>query len=315
MDISVVIPLYNKEPYIKRSIESVLQQLYLPKEIIVVDDGSTDGGADIIHQVNNPIISMVQQPNQGESAARNRGIEEAKYDFIAFLDADDEWLPEFLFTIKRLYKNFPGCGAYATSYLTIKPDKMISYPDISSLSPEPWMGIIPNFFSLFQEGMAFNSSSIVIPRKILNEIDGFPVNIKHTPDIDTWVRIAIKYPIAFSPKRMSIYHQEAENRTAPLHSPLIEYPVLKTIIREIEDGNIPQGELKREAVEYIAQKQISVAINSIMMGNKKLGSSFLKKSQHTKKYRKKWLFWRFWSLFPSFVPQKLMAIKKFFRGY
>jgi len=82
----------------------------------------------------------------GESAARNRGIEAASNELIAFLDADDEWKPDFLYNIQVLRNNFPDSGAYATSSLTIRPNGNIYYPDLSILPPEPWIGFIPNFF-------------------------------------------------------------------------------------------------------------------------------------------------------------------------
>ncbi len=93
--ISVVIPLYNKEPYIKRAIDSILAQKIQDYEIIVIDDGSTDKSAEVVKSFPDPRIRLIQQENAGVSAARNRGIEEAKAELIAFLDADDEWTPIF----------------------------------------------------------------------------------------------------------------------------------------------------------------------------------------------------------------------------
>jgi glycosyltransferase involved in cell wall biosynthesis len=94
--VSVVIPLYNKGKYIERALSSVLAQTHLPIEIIVVDDGSTDLGPERVIAFNNPIITLVKQDNRGPGAARNRGLAIAKGKYVAFLDADDEWLPSFL---------------------------------------------------------------------------------------------------------------------------------------------------------------------------------------------------------------------------
>lgn len=309
MKISVVIPLYNKARYIKRTIDSVINQKISPNEIIIVDDGSTDGGGKIVTSEGYPIIRLVTKENGGESSARNRGVQEAKNKFIAFLDADDEWLPSYLENIQTLFNNFPDCGAYATSSYTIRPNGTIYYPDLSILPPEPWIGIIPNFFELFQKGMAFNSSSIVILKEILIEVGGFPENIKHTPDIDTWVRIAVRYPIAFSPRRLAVYHQDALDRTAPKNSDNIEYPVIKTIKNLIRDEIIPKGELRYEALEYITKNQINVAINNLLVGNRVKAIHLLDDCKYTKKYKKLWLYWRFWSFFPPIIPQMLLNIK------
>ena len=94
-NISVVIPTYNRRKTIGRSIDSVLNQTLFPSEIIVVDDGSTDGTCDYI-QSNFPSIRLLQQPNKGVSSARNMGIRSSNSDWVALLDSDDEWFPQKL---------------------------------------------------------------------------------------------------------------------------------------------------------------------------------------------------------------------------
>ncbi|MBX3231500.1 MAG: glycosyltransferase family 2 protein [Labilithrix sp.] len=96
MKVSVVVPLYNKAPYVQRTLASIAAQTYGDYEVIVVDDGSTDGGAEIVAALEMPRVRLVVQGNEGPGAARNRGLAEARGEYIAFLDADDEWLPEFL---------------------------------------------------------------------------------------------------------------------------------------------------------------------------------------------------------------------------
>ena len=105
--ISVVIPLYNKERYIERAVYSVLSQTFQQFEIVIVNDGSTDGSVSVIERMNNPLIRLIHQKNGGVSAARNRGIEEARFEYIAFLDADDEWKENHLEVIAGLVL-YPG---------------------------------------------------------------------------------------------------------------------------------------------------------------------------------------------------------------
>ena len=114
--ISVVIPLYNKERYIERAVYSVLSQTFQQFEIVIVNDGSTDGSVSVIERMNNPLIRLIHQKNGGVSAARNRGIEEARFEYIAFLDADDEWKENHLEVIAGLIRKFPECGVFGTSY-------------------------------------------------------------------------------------------------------------------------------------------------------------------------------------------------------
>ena len=115
-DISVVIPLYNKEKEIARTLRSVLAQTSQPLEIIVVDDGSTDGSAARVEEIGSPLIRLIRQENRGVSAARNRAMQEACGEYAALLDGDDTWEPGYLAEIERLIAAYPGCGAYATSF-------------------------------------------------------------------------------------------------------------------------------------------------------------------------------------------------------
>jgi len=314
LNISVVIPLYNKAPYIKRAIDSILKQSVHVDEIIVVDDGSTDGGWAIVEHLQNPLITLIRQKNMGPTTARNVGIEKAKYELIAFLDADDEWLPGYLQEIYCLVSNFSDCGAYATSSLTVRPDCKVYYPDLSFVPPEPWIGIIPNIFTLLQHGLAFNSSSLVIQKSIIGTIGWFPAWY-YTGDIEFWIRIGVRYPIAFSPKRKVVYHQEATNRTASTHNHLEIPPVVDSISQMIENNTIATGELRVEAQEYIAKKVLTVAIQNILVGEKQKGIELLMKCNYTRKYKKTWLTWRVWSLLPQGLPKILLSIKEKVRGY
>ena len=110
---SVIIPLYNKEREIEGTIRSVLSQTRLPDEIVVVDDGSTDRSAEIVQRIDSPLIRLVAQPNAGECAARNRAIAEARGEYLALIDADDEWEPGFLAEIEAMIGEFPGADSTA----------------------------------------------------------------------------------------------------------------------------------------------------------------------------------------------------------
>ena len=117
VEFSVVVPLYNKEREVGAALDSVLGQRRLPREIIVVDDGSTDGGAAVVGGYTSPLIRLVTQKNAGVSAARNRGAVLARSEYIAFLDADDRWQPGYLEKMAFLIEQYPDCGAYAADIL------------------------------------------------------------------------------------------------------------------------------------------------------------------------------------------------------
>jgi glycosyltransferase involved in cell wall biosynthesis len=119
MKVSVIIPLYNKAPFIRRALDSVLAQTFSDFEIVVVDDGSTDGGGDIVRACPDPRVRLITQANAGPGPARNRGIAASAGEFLAFLDADDEWLPGFLGkSVALLEKYGPEVASVSSGYLS-----------------------------------------------------------------------------------------------------------------------------------------------------------------------------------------------------
>jgi hypothetical protein len=118
MRVSVVIPLYNKAPYVLRSLDSVFAQTFTDYEVIVVDDGSTDGGGAVVAACKDRRVRLISQKNAGPGAARNRGVAEARGDFIAFLDADDEWRPCFLERSLTLLEQYgPETACISSGYV------------------------------------------------------------------------------------------------------------------------------------------------------------------------------------------------------
>jgi glycosyltransferase involved in cell wall biosynthesis len=196
--VSVVMPLYNKEREVSRAIDSVLSQTVREFELIVVNDGSTDRGPDVVKASEDQRIRIFDQINQGVSAARNKGIAEAKTDLIAFLDADDEWKPDFLETIVRLKKNFPACSVFATNYLFSLPDGSNRPTILRGLPRDFHEGILPDYFALASKSdPPLWSSAVAVTKTAINSAGGFPVGITSGEDLLTWARLAINFRIAY----------------------------------------------------------------------------------------------------------------------
>lgn len=124
MPVSVVIPLYNKAPYVRRALGSVLAQTCAPLEIIVVDDGSTDEGPCLVEQCGDARVCLIRQPNAGPGAARNRGLAAARGEYVAFLDADDEWVPTFLQkSLALLAEHGPHVAGISSGYFLHPPGR------------------------------------------------------------------------------------------------------------------------------------------------------------------------------------------------
>lgn len=225
--ISIVIPLYNKARHIEDTLKAVLSQTHQDFEIIVVDDGSTDGGGEIVSNFKDSRIKFIQQENGGVSKARNTGIEHSSYELIAFLDADDIWLPEHLETINRMATHFKDAGLYATSYIirTAQYDRHLKTYGIPSGNFE---GIVPDYFESVALGDNITwSSAVAVKKSVFQNVGMFPIGVRMGEDLDTWFRILLKYPICFSSKETAIYQWETDNRAcatyrqSDLHSPLL----------------------------------------------------------------------------------------------
>ena len=199
--ISVVIPLYNKERYIKRAVKSVLSQNYQHFEIIVVNDGSTDDGAEQVEKIEDERIRITNQENLGESAARNKGIKKAKYDLIAFLDADDQWEPEFLDNFARVMEIYPDAGMIGSAYKIINFKGEMIYPEFAFLSAEE--GIIENYFKAALARPQICSSAVAIRKEVFDLLGGFTEGMQYGPDNFMWSKIALSYPVAFINKYFS----------------------------------------------------------------------------------------------------------------
>ena len=296
---SVIIPLYNKGEYIKRTLESVVSQTVKDIEIIVVDDGSTDDGGSIVIGFSDPRIVLIQQRNAGASAARNRGVEHARSDFLAFLDADDEWLPKHLEILLRLRHKFPEAGAYASAYKIIEPDGKVRMAHYRAIPKEPWEGLLPNFFRSAAMGDSpINCSVMGIPTNIFGKVGGFPEGYWWGEDADVWGKIALKYPIAFTWEVGAMYHWDRTNRLCTRVSTERE-PFFISVDRAKERGEIDPGILP-DLNEYLMRKRLYQALCLIACGKPRNARKVLIEC-NTRLF-----FWRKTLLFiVTFFPMKI----------
>ncbi|MFC2580097.1 MAG: glycosyltransferase family 2 protein [Bacteroidota bacterium] len=215
---SVIIPLYNKAPYVAKAIESVLGQTYRDFEVIVIDDGSTDQSLEVAKTFENKSITIVSQPNSGVSTARNNGVKIAKYPYICFLDADDWWHPTFLEEMKRLITDFPDAGIYGSGYYIVKNGQ----ERIAPIGvPQGFERGIIDYCEVYAKTlcMPLTSISVVIPKHIFDEEKGFKSQLKFGEDFDLWIRIALKHKVILVNKPLAYYNQDVDinNRGVAVH--------------------------------------------------------------------------------------------------
>ena len=206
MKITVVIPLYNKKLSILSTIKTVLSQSMPADEIIIINDGSTDGSDIIVDLLNHPQVTLINQKNSGVSAARNRGIALAKNEWIAFLDADDVWKPDYLKEIIGLTELCPECSVLATAY-ELQDSSGNRTPILLNKIPfEGNSGRLSNYFEVAASSHPpLWSSAIVVKKVALQAVGGFPVGIKSGEDLLTWARLAVRFQIAYSLNKLAVF--------------------------------------------------------------------------------------------------------------
>jgi len=258
---SIIIPVYNKAAYLPRAVNSILSQTVQDFEILVIDDASTDHSVEIIRSIADPRIRLFQQEtNRGVSAARNRGIQEAQYNWVAFLDADDEWKPDYLATIRYLQKKYPGCGAYATAYEYFYDGSMkVIYPAIRSV-PNNWDGIITDYFKMAADVTPICTDAIVVSRNIILKMGGFLEGISHGEDLFMWAEIAINYPIAYKNSSHAIYHQNVPGQLTDSAADF-DGEATKILLERYPEEKIPP-DYRKSFKDYLSRR--------ILLGSRKL---------------------------------------------
>lgn len=205
--ISVVIPLYNKASTIAAAVESVQAQTRRDWRLIVVDDGSSDGGAAWVEAAaeNDPRITLVRQANAGVSVARNRGVAQADTDLVAFLDADDHWLPEHLSQLMDLHVWQPEAPLWAVAYRLV--DDVGGDRVVQTRNQVPQgRYVIEDYFSE-SVGVEFpvHSSAVMVSKPALQGIGGFPPGVGSGEDLLTWARLSCLGGIPFGTQATAIY--------------------------------------------------------------------------------------------------------------
>ena len=190
--ISVIIPLYNKEPIIERSLQSVLSQDYDDFEVVVVNDGSTDRSADIVRSINDPRIRLIEQENGGPSKARNTGTKNARGEWILFLDADDELLPGALNYFSQRTTTVSDADMFLGEVIIEKSSKDI-------LTKKYREGFVGNIFRSHVYGLLYQCSGSTLYRKSICEANLFDERIRRYEDLERLFKLYRKHTLYLCP--------------------------------------------------------------------------------------------------------------------
>jgi len=209
--VSVVIPAYNVGKFIARTLDSVLAQTRRADEIIVVDDGSTDETSEVVARYGDK-VKYIRQENAGVGAARNTAIKAAQHQWIAFLDGDDEWLPEKLQRQMELLGRNPHLDWTTGNFYRCLCMENRRGPDISSAKAARVLqgrDYLENYFTGYMKGLGGWTGTMLIRKNVLEEAGLFRIGLNRADDLDMWWRIAYRWPqIGYTAQPLAIYHMQ-----------------------------------------------------------------------------------------------------------
>ncbi len=205
---SVVIPLYNKQQFIAATLQSVLAQTFTDFEVIVVNDVSTDGSMAVVNTFNDSRLkTVVHAQNRGLSASRNTGVKNAQAPYVAFIDADDAWKPDFLEEIKKLIDAYPQAGLYASQYLEVYPNGI----EIAHTHNVGY-GLVPNFFEAGLRQPLYCQSGFCVRKDVFDIAGYYDEGITFSEDIDFNIRANFYFGLAYTNQPLTLYyiHQQGQ---------------------------------------------------------------------------------------------------------
>lgn len=280
MKFSVVIPLYNKAAYIMPTLTSLFAQTVQDYEVIVVDDGSRDGGAELIESTfPDPRLRVVRQANAGVSAARNRGIDLAQGEWVAFLDADDCWHPHYLESLQSVMARCPTVDVVAARLRFVE--------DGPDWTPEPWPHydpavepvLIPDLHARWMQGIPFSTSAVAVRARLLKGMQPcFRPGESNGEDLDLWFRLSEVSDIAWMPQYLMAYRSATPGSLTSGHTQLQEPPYIGRMLARVRDGSMPVHR-HASARKFIADQRLTLARNALMRGLRREAFGWILRSQ------------------------------------
>ncbi len=303
---SVVIPLFNKEAFIEETLTSVLNQDFNNFEIIIVDDGSSDNSVEIVSVIckNDSRISLHRQQNKGVSSARNKGIEIAKGEYIAFLDADDYWYPNHLLNFKLSIDKFSNHAVFCNNYkieIAVGAFKEPQYTHLPKILKSDIV-VIDNYFKCSLKNSIAWTSAVCLKRKVAKAFL-FDETMKSGQDTDLWIRLGIKLAFIFNNNASAIHKKYIENSLSKSKSITDRLAITEKYIEQ--EKNDPF--LKK----FIDHNRFSLIITFKRLNNKKIVLQ-LKESLNSDNINK---IQRVLINSPKWVLECLLSIKEISKKY
>jgi glycosyltransferase involved in cell wall biosynthesis len=312
--ISVVIPLYNKGPYVRRAIESVLNQTYTDFELVVVDDGSTDGGDQIVEGFTDPRICLIRQKNAGAATARNTGIQAVQGEWVAFLDADDIWLPHNLSMQMKLLDAHPDVSWSAGFFDYRESNESLLKNKLSEQVKQLIHNHIIDDAILILPYGCINTDTVIIKRDVFNIVGMMDATLRTGEDLDLWIRIAIKFPkIAYCETSVAEYYfQTADSlMTSAEAASETGYNRARQFIDRAKEYSISLNSQQKASIEQLCRRLLHVQfIGLILQNHRKMAQTL---AAENKSLIGKYWYYMILAKMPTALIKSIISLKKILR--
>ncbi len=250
IEFSVVIPVYNRKSLIRRALESVLNQSYLASQVVVVDDGSTDGTSDML-QSEYPQVTVIRQEHQGVSAARNKGIVNCRSDWVAFLDSDDEWQPEKLEKQALWLNENSGYQICHCDEIWIHNGVRVNQK-VKHAKSGGWI------FLHCLPLCVVSPSAVVINRIVFHKVGVFDESLPVCEDYDLWLRITSQFPVGFVNEQLVVKYGGHIDQLSKAYPAMDRYRI-SSLIKLLESNQLG-FEYQDKVIEVLVEK-IQIYLN------------------------------------------------------
>lgn len=308
MRFTIVVPLYNKAPYVRLCLESVLEQTEQDFEVVVVDDGSTDGSGAIVESMADTRIRLLRQENSGVSAARNRGTLEARGDWISFLDADDWLHPEFLARMGAVADSHHGIRFVACTCKSV--------PDEEDWRPEAWplpiteqVKIIRDLPRQFMK-TPIHTDTVVFRRDLLLELmPCFAHDFCQGEDTDLFFRAAEHTAMAYLPVELACYRMEVAGGLMSYQRTTDKLRFVERLVDRVRSGAVPPS-LRSSTLWFAHRLRITVARSEFAAGRRLPALVNLFRGWRAMSGPSWWYTWVVFAGAPEYPLERLRGIRR-----
>jgi glycosyltransferase involved in cell wall biosynthesis len=274
--VSVIIPTYNRAEKVCRAISSVLSQTYEDFELIVIDDGSDDHTREFLSRFRDNIVLINHSQNMGVSAARNSGIAKAVGEFIAFLDSDDQWMPEKLEVQIDFFRENPDAVACQTGEIWIRNGIRVN-PKNRHLKPSG------DIFESSLELCLVSPSAVMLKRSLLDEVGLFDESFPVCEDYDLWLRISNKYPVYLIEKDLVVKEGGASDQLSSSLKGMDKFRI-KSMVKLLDEGELNEKQVAA-VIKELEKKCRIYGQGCLKRGKTDEGNYYLSLPEEVKKLR------------------------------